>query len=31
MTDYIAPIADMRFAVTKLAGLGEVAALPGCE
>jgi alkylation response protein AidB-like acyl-CoA dehydrogenase len=31
MTDYVAPLADVRFAVTKLAGLDEVIALPGCE
>src|SRR3984885_12246972 len=31
MTDYIAPLADMRFAVTKLAGFPAVAALPGNE
>ena len=31
MTDYVAPLADMRFAVTKLAGFPDVAALPGNE
>jgi alkylation response protein AidB-like acyl-CoA dehydrogenase len=31
MTDYVAPIADMRFTATKLAGFDEVAALPGAE
>jgi alkylation response protein AidB-like acyl-CoA dehydrogenase len=31
MADYSAPIADMRFAVTRLAGLDEVGALPGYE
>jgi alkylation response protein AidB-like acyl-CoA dehydrogenase len=31
MTDYVAPVADMRFAATKLAGFDEVASLPGCE
>ena len=28
MTDYIAPVADMRFTAAKLAGFGEVASLP---
>lgn len=31
MTDYAAPIADMRFAATRLAGLADIAALPGGE
>src|ERR1700761_142645 len=31
MTDYVAPLADIRFTVTKLAGFDEVAALPGAE
>ncbi|MDE2111126.1 MAG: acyl-CoA dehydrogenase [Alphaproteobacteria bacterium] len=31
MTDYTAPIADMRFAVTRLADFAEVTALPGNE
>jgi alkylation response protein AidB-like acyl-CoA dehydrogenase len=31
MTDYTAPLADMRFTATKLAGFDEVAALPGAE
>ena len=31
MTEYIAPIADIRFAATELAGFDEVAALPGGE
>jgi alkylation response protein AidB-like acyl-CoA dehydrogenase len=31
MTDYIAPVADMRFAATKLAGFDEIAALPALE
>ena len=31
MTDYAAPLADMRFALTEIAGLPEIAALPGCE
>ena len=31
MTDYAAPIADMRFALTEIAGLDEIAKLPGCE
>lgn len=29
MTPYAAPIADMHFAATRLAGFGEIAALPG--
>ena len=28
---YAAPIADMRFAATKLAGFAEIARLPGHE
>ncbi len=31
MTEYIAPIADIRFAAVELAGFDEVAALPGGE
>src|ERR1700733_3291601 len=31
MTEYVAPLADMRFTATKLAGFDEVAALPGAE
>ena len=31
MTDYAAPLADMRFALTEIAGMAEIAALPGCE
>jgi len=31
MTPYAAPIADMRFAATRLAGFGEIAGLPGGE
>ena len=31
MTDYAAPIADMRFQLAEIAGLGEIATLPGCE
>jgi alkylation response protein AidB-like acyl-CoA dehydrogenase len=31
MSSYVAPIKDMRFVMQELAGLDEVAALPGCE
>ncbi len=31
MTTYVAPVRDMLFAINELAGLDEVAALPGCE
>jgi 3-(methylthio)propanoyl-CoA dehydrogenase len=31
VTDYIAPLADMRFALHEIAGIGEIASLPGCE
>ena len=31
MSAYVAPLKDMRFVVNELAGLGEVAKLPGCE
>jgi alkylation response protein AidB-like acyl-CoA dehydrogenase len=31
MSDYAAPLADMRFALTEIAGIREIAALPGCE
>ena len=30
MSDYTAPVADMLFAMTEVAGLGSVRALPGC-
>jgi len=30
MTDYTAPLADMRFLLNEVAGLGEIARLPGC-
>jgi alkylation response protein AidB-like acyl-CoA dehydrogenase len=30
MTDYTAPLRDMRFVLTELAGLDRIAALPGC-
>ncbi|MCA8888646.1 MAG: acyl-CoA dehydrogenase family protein, partial [Parvularculaceae bacterium] len=29
MTDFVPPLSDMRFAVTKLAGFSDIAALPG--
>jgi alkylation response protein AidB-like acyl-CoA dehydrogenase len=31
MSDYRAPVSDMQFVLEQLAGLGEVAKLPGCE
>ena len=31
MSEYIAPIRDMQFVVQELAGLDQVASLPGCE
>jgi alkylation response protein AidB-like acyl-CoA dehydrogenase len=31
VTDYTAPIADMRFQLAEIAGIGEIAELPGCE
>ncbi len=31
MSDYRAPLAEMRFVLNELAGLGDVAGLPGCE
>jgi 3-(methylthio)propanoyl-CoA dehydrogenase len=31
MSDYFAPLKDMRFVLTELAGMAEVAALPGYE
>ena len=31
MTDYAAPLADMRFQLAEIAGIGEIAGLPGCE
>ena len=31
MSDYVAPLKDMRFVLTELAGMAEVAALPGYE
>jgi 3-(methylthio)propanoyl-CoA dehydrogenase len=31
VTDYAAPLADMRFALTEIAGMAEIATLPGCE
>ena len=31
MSDYVAPLKDMRFVLTELAGLNEVSALPGYE
>ena len=31
MSDYIAPLADMRFTLNEIAGLPELARLPGCE
>jgi alkylation response protein AidB-like acyl-CoA dehydrogenase len=31
MVEYAAPLADMRFAMTRLAGFDDVAALPGAE
>jgi len=31
VSDYTAPIADMRFALEEIAGIGEIARLPHCE
>jgi len=31
LSDYTAPLADMRFALTEIVGLAEIAELPGCE
>jgi 3-(methylthio)propanoyl-CoA dehydrogenase len=31
VTDYTAPLADMRFALAEIAGISEIATLPGCE
>ena len=31
MSSYNAPVRDMQFVLKELAGLDEVAALPGCE
>ena len=31
MSDYAAPLADMRFALNQISGLAEIAGLPGCE
>ncbi|HSD62031.1 MAG TPA: acyl-CoA dehydrogenase [Burkholderiales bacterium] len=31
MTTYVAPVRDMLFVINELAGLDEVASLPGCE
>ena len=31
MSAYVAPLKDMRFVLNELAGLGEIAKLPGCE
>jgi hypothetical protein len=31
MSEYFAPIRDMQFVLKELAGLDEVAQLPGCE
>ncbi|MBL8480590.1 MAG: acyl-CoA dehydrogenase N-terminal domain-containing protein, partial [Rhodocyclaceae bacterium] len=31
MSDYAAPLLDMRFALHDLAGLDRIAELPGCE
>ena len=31
MSDYVAPLKDMQFVLTELAGLDQVAKLPGCE
>jgi alkylation response protein AidB-like acyl-CoA dehydrogenase len=31
MSAYVAPLKDMRFVLNELAGLGELAKLPGCE
>ena len=31
MSDYLAPLADMRFTLREIAGLANVATLPGCD
>jgi len=31
MSDYVAPLQDMRFVLKELAGLDQIARLPGCE
>ncbi len=31
MSDYVAPLKDMQFVLNELAGLGQLAKLPGCE
>ncbi|MDP2810612.1 MAG: acyl-CoA dehydrogenase N-terminal domain-containing protein, partial [Rhodocyclaceae bacterium] len=31
MSTYTAPLKDMQFVLTELAGIDKVAALPGCE
>ena len=31
MTDCTAPLADIRFLLNEVAGLAEIARLPGCE
>jgi 3-(methylthio)propanoyl-CoA dehydrogenase len=31
VSDYTAPLADMRFALEEIAGIAEIASLPGCE
>jgi alkylation response protein AidB-like acyl-CoA dehydrogenase len=31
MSEYAAPLAEMRFALAEIAKLGEIASLPGCE
>ncbi|HJV92540.1 MAG TPA: acyl-CoA dehydrogenase N-terminal domain-containing protein, partial [Azonexus sp.] len=31
MSEYLAPLKDIRFAMQELAGLDQVVALPGCE
>jgi 3-(methylsulfanyl)propanoyl-CoA dehydrogenase len=31
VSDYTAPLADMRFALEEIAQIGEIATLPGCE
>ena len=31
MSDYVAPLKDMQFVLKELAGLDELAKLPGCE
>ncbi|MFN3884714.1 MAG: acyl-CoA dehydrogenase N-terminal domain-containing protein, partial [Rhodocyclaceae bacterium] len=31
MSDYRAPVEDMRFLIEEVAGLPEICQLPGCE